>query len=303
MKILSLFTLSFLLSFGSTASASLRVYDGFSGYTVDTTVVGQGPSTTGFSGNWTDTGGTLAATVDYRPRINNLTYTNFAPSSGGSLEAYRSSGSHSGGYKQVSRDFDYAAPGTGDFYMAFLIQNDSANAVADTRLWLQGLSAPDGNRDAFFDINHTDNTLMFSAGGGSGLETTDFGLNSGANLVVVRAIYDFGINTAGNPNAAFYDRVEFWINPTLTASAAPTSADLGTPDASGFGIMRSFNGNGTPLAYNSLHFRHSLNSGSVSLDEFTITTSLSDIVAIPEPGTLALVGIALGSLVLFRRRR
>lgn len=127
------------------------------------------------------------------------------------------------------------------------------------------------------------------------------GLNAGANFVVVRSVYDNGINTAGNPNQAFYDVTQIWINPTIAASETPTLADLGTANATGFGIMRSFGGSGIALSYDSLNFRHSLNSGSVKVDEFVMTQSIGDIVAIPEPGTLALVGIALGSLLLFRR--
>ncbi len=286
--------------FAGSASAAL-VYDGFSGYTVDTTVVGQGPAATGFTGNWTNTGGALAATVDFQPRTDNLTYTNYAPSSGGSLEAFRSSGSHSGAAKQVSRSFNYAAPGTGDFYIAFLIQNDSSSATANTRLTLQAGASADSNRDAFFDVDHTNNTLTFSAGGGAGMVEAE-GLSAGANLVVVRSVYDNGINTSGNPNQTFYDVVDLWINPTITASATPTLADLGAADATGFGIMRSFEGSGTPLAYNSLLFRHSLNSGEVSLDEFIITNSLSDIIAVPEPASLALMGLG-GLLMLGRSRR
>jgi hypothetical protein len=66
--------------------------------------------------------------------------------------------------------------------------------------------------------------------------------------------------------------------------------------------MRSFGGSGVALSYDSLNFRHSLNSGGVSVDEFVMTQSIGDIAAIPEPATLTLVGIALGSLLLFRRR-
>lgn len=47
----------------------------------------------------------------------------------------------------------------------------------------------------------------------------------------------------------------------------------------------------------------SSNSDTPKFDEFRLGTTLGDVIAIPEPGTLALVGIALGSLLLFRRRR
>lgn len=45
------------------------------------------------------------------------------------------------------------------------------------------------------------------------------------------------------------------------------------------------------------------NDGTYSSGNYTFSTLSGDLVLIPEPGTLALVGIALGSLLLFRRKR
>ncbi|MCC5840437.1 MAG: hypothetical protein JJT96_09945 [Opitutales bacterium] len=293
MKIKAISLLAFIGSV-STSFATVYVYDGFSGYTTDVSVVGQGPTSTGFSGDWTNRGGALAATVNFNPRETGLSYTNYGPSSAGSLEAFRSSGSHTGGAKQVGRNLSYTAD-TEDFYISFLIANNSTSAVSNTIVRLQGLGSANADRDSLFQINHSTNTLQFSLGGGVGL-TGSASLQAGANLVVVRAIYDFDSPTAGNPNAAFYDQVEVWINPTLSAGGNPTVDTLGAPLASGFGIMRSFNGSGNALPFNSLNFQHSLNSGSVVLDEFMIA-------AIPEPQTYAaLFGLAALAMVLYRRR-
>jgi hypothetical protein len=287
--------LAFAGSLG-TAFGSLSVYDDFSGYTADVTVVGQGPAATGFTGNWTNTGGALAVgTVDFQPRSTGLSYTNYSPSGSGSLEGFRSSGSHSGGAKQVSRDFSYTAD-TSDFYISFLIQSNSTAADDLSFVRMQAGASAVADRDSFFSVNHATNVLAFSLGGGSGL-TGSASLAAGANLIVVRASYDFIIDTAGNPNAAFYDKVDVWVNPTLSAAGLPTADTMGAPTASGFGIMRSFNGSGAALAYNSLSFEHSLDSGSVTLDGFVIS-------AVPEPATYAaLLGLAALSLVIYKRRK
>ncbi|MCH8513665.1 MAG: PEP-CTERM sorting domain-containing protein [Kiritimatiellae bacterium] len=48
---------------------------------------------------------------------------------------------------------------------------------------------------------------------------------------------------------------------------------------------------------------YSNNTQTPRFDEFRMGTSLDSIVVIPEPGTLVLLGIALGTLMLFRRRK
>lgn len=280
-----------------TAFGTVYVYDDFSsGYTADATVVGQGPAATGFTGNWTNTGGALVSTtVDFQPRTSGLSYTSYSPSGAGSLEGFRSNGSHSGAAKRVSRDFSYTAD-TSDFYISFLIQSDSTAADADSFVRLQAFATADADRDSFFSVDHATNLLDFSLGGTAGL-TGSASLQSGANLVVVRASYDFTTPTAGNPNAAFYDKVDVWVNPTLSVAGLPSVDTMGAPNASGFGIMRSFNGSGAALAYDSLIFEHSLDSGSITLDGIAIS-------AVPEPGTyVALFGAAALALVMYRRRK
>ncbi|MCC5790884.1 MAG: PEP-CTERM sorting domain-containing protein [Opitutales bacterium] len=289
---------------GSTLSANLLVSESFDNYVNDQTVVGQGPSTTGFTGNWSNTGGGLASSVDYYPRSGGLSYVNYAPSStSGSLEAFRSSGSHSGGAKRISRSFDYSSPGTGDFFISFLFANNSTSAEGDTEFRFQAEGSENNDRDTRLSIDHSNNDITIGTGGQAGAETTQSGI-AGTNLLIIRAIYDSDTNTSGNPNAGFYDRVEIWLNPEITASANPTLDDLGTPDVTGFGIMRNFDGGGNPMAFEQFNFKHSLKSGDVVLDGLTITNDLGDLIAIPEPGTYGLIfaGFATG-LVFLRRLR
>jgi hypothetical protein len=85
------------------------------------------------------------------------------------------------------------------------------------------------------------------------------------------------------------DRLTVWIDPTgvetATASNTITGQDLGwvTPTHATVG---QFNVSGRGI-----------------IDEVRIGSAWSDVAAIPEPGSLALIGIAVGSLVIARRRR
>lgn len=78
------------------------------------------------------------------------------------------------------------------------------------------------------------------------------------------------------------------LNPTVTNFDDVAAADFG---AAQLGYL-VFNHNNTG---------NSTTDTTPRFDEFRMGTSL-DAVLIPEPGTLALVGIALGSLLFFRRR-
>jgi hypothetical protein len=61
-------------------------------------------------------------------------------------------------------------------------------------------------------------------------------------------------------------------------------------------IANTYAGAAVPLNYLELRAFGSLGTTQAYFDDVSVT-------AIPEPGTLALVGLALGSLVLFRRRK
>ena len=77
---------------------------------------------------------------------------------------------------------------------------------------------------------------------------------------------------------------------TNTGDEANLSFQLGVSESFSASVA---NGDYLVIALTQTH----QNSGSlIGLDNFSVT-------AIPEPGTLALVGIALGSLLLFRKRR
>ncbi|MCC5848107.1 MAG: PEP-CTERM sorting domain-containing protein [Verrucomicrobia bacterium] len=288
-------TLPFFIAalFVHQAHADLLVYEGFSGYTVDTTIVGQGPAKTGFTGNWSQTGGMAAGVVDYVPRSSGLSYENYAPTSNGSLEHFRASGgSHA---KTLTRGLNYVMDNTDDYFLSFLVSY-SGGATADSTLTFTN----EKNRPSVFSINHSTGAFSFTPNGGS---ATVFNSNLAADethLIVLRAYQQ----SEGNPNSAFFERYDIWVNPEITADPNPTLANLGTADGSGWGILRFFDGGSNPLPFNTLRFSNTLSEGgSVTTDEIVISQSLSDIVAIPEPGTLVLLGIALGTLAIFRRRK
>ncbi|MEX0653466.1 MAG: PEP-CTERM sorting domain-containing protein [Phycisphaeraceae bacterium] len=289
-----------VLAMTASAPAAVLVYDGFeasgdgsgSAYQADTSVVGQSDARTGFAGAWADTGATLAPSVNFNPRTTGLTYAGYSPNDAGSLEAYRSTGNHIGSAKQVSRSLDYASPGTDDYYVSFLLEYDGT-ADDDTTITLAEPGTNTTDRDATFSLDHATDQLTFTPAG-STADTYSETLNSGSNLIVLRAIYDAGDASGNNPSADFYDQYEIWINPTISGD------DLGAADAAGFGILRSFTGGATPLPFTDLRFTHSLNTAHVTLDEFMISQS-TDSFLVPEPASLTLLG-AGGLLMLLRRR-
>lgn len=104
-----------------------------------------------------------------------------------------------------------------------------------------------------------------------------------------------GDGNGTRPNAPRDSVVNIWFNPDFS--------DLGLPDhvATGSRIGRSTKGyanTGDIIGYDHMQLRT-----WQSADDVDVTWDQASMYIIPEPGTLALVGIALGSLLLFRRRK
>lgn len=122
-----------------------------------------------------------------------------------------------------------------------------------------------------------------SATSGSALS----GWSSGDTIFVVGKVE----NEGGSGGA---DRVSLFLNPNLASEGtADVFVDVGTdgwfPSSTldGIGVYANLNGQQT---------------GS-SFDEIRIGETWDSVTVIPEPGTLVLLGVALGAMAIFRRRR
>ncbi|MCC5842993.1 MAG: PEP-CTERM sorting domain-containing protein [Verrucomicrobia bacterium] len=109
----------------------------------------------------------------------------------------------------------------------------------------------------------------------------------GSSITLRSSLDNFAANIGSEVTPAFSNTNNDWVTTTIDLSSL--NVLLGTQESVTFRIYTRTN---TPTQTgNNLFNRTQLNSVELTG------------VAIPEPGTLALVGIALGSLLLFRRRK
>ncbi len=265
--------LAFAISLMPLASshAALLVHDPFltggSNYNTSASIVGQGPTATGFTGNW------LAATTGTAtPVSGGLSYTG-VDSSGGALVL-------SGGNNRYGRllTTPFTAATTGTFYLSFLMDLSSVDGQ---------YKALELHSGGFADA--TDRNFRLGNGGGAnGFNNDDFGFR-----IAGGPIQNLGAgNTATNFFIVRFDLSATAASDTVTVYRNPTD----------FAVES--NNTGVSLAEQDIVFDRisvaMFTDQVTTFDEFRISTTFAE--AIPEPSTALLFGLG-SALMLARRRR
>lgn len=281
--------LSTLILFGllvGQAFATLIVYEGFAPtpgpYNTLGNIATQNPGNSatsfGWSGAWK---GQTLITVQQ----DGLSYSGFASTEEGRLFVPRFDNNGRWVMRQLDTGYDNSATET--LYLSFLAQ-DVTQGGTEWGLELNNAGAGDrvhnSTRTLMVGMTSSGQLGMRTYGNGAG-GTADAPLALGASTTNVE-LFVLKIELSATADS---DTITIWRNPTdLTNEAANTAVGSLT---------------GRNLVFDNIALNEFRNDDGVYFDEIRIGTTWDAVSPIPEPGTLLLVGIALGSLLLFRRRR
>ena len=273
--VLSLVVAICLLS--GAAGANVLVYEGFAtpgDYTNGTNYAAQAAGGEGWAGPYTDTTGTGAGqTVS-----TSLNYAGL-PSEDGSLS--KPAGLRMNGARMFTPNPTMFATGGDVWFSAIFKRTAGSNNF--------GINVSQQTHEyygvGFRSENFTGN-ITANIGGTPGTTSTKTAFANGDTVFVIgRVLVDAGSAGVGS------HIVDLWVNPSLTAdlsSAAPRSGDSWIDRTYvGFAIADRVN-----------FYAHQ--SSAVTYDEIRIGSTFDDVVGVPEPATMTLLG--LGAAALLRKR-
>jgi len=292
-------TLIFSLLMGpGVAMATLLTYEGFD-YTPSASIDGQtggtgwrspsNPSWTVASGSGTITSGGLSYA--------DAGYTGGAPSESGN--ALSSSGASSriqripdvdsggvwdnAGLRNASGNVIGGSGVTGTFYGSMLV---SSSDWSSSRLIYEFQNTGGGVRPRM-DVN---GSFQLTNTSGGPLSNPPAVTPTGSNTYLIVFQFDLDGTDTATESTDNNSNITYWINP-VAGGTAPT------------GGTQMFTTQRKLIEFNQLDVRN-IGTGDVTVDEIRFGTEWSDVAPIPEPGTLALMGVfslALAAARHFRR--
>lgn len=312
-----------LFTAASSSNATVIAYDGFAdGGTADGRIGGatayttspastnglnndsintQSPISTGFADGdgWT-AAGSVASGLYWEAQSGGLTYTDYQPNTSGQARIFSTLGNMSS-VRTATRVA--STTDTSDVQWVAMLLN-FASAPADmltTDFNVQLQYGPPGDSSAPYDgawtpanfgVNSDGKAYYETAAGTSKVDVeSSSALGAGTHLLLLK--FEDRPGASGTDR---YDDVTLWVDPVLTANPNDLTGGL-----SAVSIMRSDLG-GTVRAFDRITISAQLtNNNPVIFDEFIIATDYQDIYQVPEPGSLALIGV--GGLLIVRRRR
>jgi hypothetical protein len=176
------------------------------------------------------------------------------------------------------------APQTGTVYFSVSYRVVAGLEGSDfVHFYLGNNPASNGNTGGFGDIDTTLTNF------GARIGTTNGGDTTNTTIPSIAAATYLLVGKISKTSGGNYNRVDLFVNPISTIEPAlPDATDLG--DA-GIGTLSHFSVRSFNLDVDDIY----------QFDDVRIGTTFADVV--PEPGSIALLGIAAGGLLTTRRRR